>query len=147
MNAETNLRGSCLIVCEPGEMDLAESLGTELAPRHSATKIVRYSDALHAALQRDGSPSSLIALLPRTPTPGGDEPARLARMVGRLHSIAGLASSDGTVVFVQFGGGRFGTEPEPVEPELCCTAAFARSLHLERPRLCVRVVDLPAALP
>ncbi|HTU19273.1 MAG TPA: SDR family NAD(P)-dependent oxidoreductase [Gemmataceae bacterium] len=146
MSAKLNLPGRCLIVSESSEMDLAQPLRAELSSRGFPTEAIRFSEALHVALQGDGSPAHVIALLPRTP-PESDEPSQLARMVGRLHAIAGLAAAEGTIVFVQFGGGRFGAGAEPAKPEQCCAAAFARSLHLERPALKVRVVDLAPSLP
>ena len=146
MNFELNPRGRCLIVSESSEIDLAQTLRTELSGRGFPVEAIRFSDALNVALQGDGSPAHVIAFLPRM-APESDEPARLARMVGRLHAIAGLAAAEGTIVFVQFGGGRFGVGAEAAKSEQCCAAAFARSLHLERPGLCVRVVDLAPSLP
>src|SRR5205823_6554762 len=43
--------------------------------------------------------------------------------------------------FVQFGGGRFAPAPD------AGAAAFARSVHLERPDLKVRVIDLSPTVP
>ena len=50
------------------------------------------------------------------------------------------------MTFVQFGGGYFGAGTEPAHPEQCCTAALARTLHLERPELRVRVIDFANTL-
>jgi NAD(P)-dependent dehydrogenase (short-subunit alcohol dehydrogenase family)/acyl-CoA thioesterase FadM len=136
--------GRCLILSEAGETDLAESLRAELSGRGVAAEAIRFSGA-RPDTQGDGTPVNVIAILPRTALEG-DEPARLARMVSRLHAVAGLAGAEGTIVFVGFGGGRFGVGTEPAQPEQCCASAFARSLHLERSALRVRVVDLAPTL-
>ena len=71
-------------------------------------------------------------------------------MVGRLGAVGRTARglTGAGLTLVQFGGGRFGTGPRPADPEVCGSAAFARSLHLERPDLRIRVIDVdPTAEP
>lgn len=104
-------------------------------------RIIHNTDTagLAAALTHRVSASTVgtIALMPRATDLGLSPPDRLAAAVDRLHRAAGQAGESGSVLaFVQFGGGRFAPDPD------VCTAAFARSLHLERPDLKVRVVDL-----
>lgn len=85
--------------------------------------------------------SHYIAFLPET----AREEASLSldSMTMRLKSIA-TAPKNSTITYVQFGGGCFGTKEENIHPELCNAAAFARSVHLERSDLKVRVIDLDA---
>ncbi len=123
------------------------------------------ADLLQAALLEPAGPEAAslnIVLLPRQAGPGSAR-ERLARMIGRLHAAAVKAPQRGTLAFIQFGGGQFGTqassasrsrEPSgtnakvplgsrdlPADPETCAATAFAASLHLERPDLRVRVLD------
>jgi enediyne polyketide synthase len=90
----------------------------------------------------------VIGLLPRRAAPSSDDRTSLRRMIARLLAIAS-AAAPGTegVAIVQFAGGRFGTRGPPPELECAAAAAFARSLHLERPELKVRVLDLASSLP
>ncbi len=89
-----------------------------------------------------GSFSHYLAVLPQT----SSQSLPLAQMVARLKSIATPPKSTAvikpSVAYVQFGNGYFGSGSQPINPEVSCAAAFARSLHLERPDLRVRVVDL-----
>ena len=90
--------------------------------------------------------SHRIAVLPRTISRSTDDLLPLSQMMERLKSIAtppkaeAVTSCKPCVAYVQFGGGSFGSTIAP--SEACCAAAFARSLHHERPDLRVRVIDL-----
>jgi NAD(P)-dependent dehydrogenase (short-subunit alcohol dehydrogenase family)/acyl-CoA thioesterase FadM len=134
-----------LLLAEPGDADVAAALCDALgAPAATA--------GFGGAAKYAGPLSWVVAVLPRSAAPRGDERRRLLRMVGRLKSAADCAQAgDGPagrgVAFVTFGGGRFGTGPGHPDPEQCCAAGFARSLHLEDPGLRVRVIDLADTLP
>ena len=82
--------------------------------------------------------SEYIAFLPQT-----SSSFALPLMAKRLQSIANVSknSNNPSIAYIQFGGGSFG-EGKVKSPEVCCAAAFARSLHLERADLRVRVIDL-----
>ncbi|GAB1544098.1 hypothetical protein NUACC21_67740 [Scytonema sp. NUACC21] len=88
--------------------------------------------------------SHYLALLPQTSSQLEQQSLPLTAMVERLKSIATPPKRDTNtcVAYVQFGGGYFGSGVQAISPEVSCGAAFARSLHLERPDLRVRVVDL-----
>ncbi len=68
----------------------------------------------------------------------------LSLMVERLKSIVTTSKNSITpnIAYIQFGGGYFGQGKQAISPEVCCAAAFARSWHLERSDLRVRVIDL-----
>lgn len=87
----------------------------------------------------------IVAILPSSPGPSVDDRRRLERMVDRLRTVGSRSRSAGVLVIVQFGGGRFGSSAD-VDPESCGAAGFARSIHLERPRQRVRVVDLDRSI-
>ena len=46
-----------------------------------------------------------------------------------------------TITYLQFGGGYFGSQPRISDLNPCCATALAKSLHLERKDLRVRVLD------
>ena len=83
--------------------------------------------------------SYTIAILPQTCLQQPNS-LPLRKMMERLKSIV-TAPKNSTVVYVQFGGGNFGQDSQTLNPEICCAASFARSLHLERPDLKVQVID------
>ncbi len=78
---------------------------------------------------------------------------RLEEMIGRLASISSPPPAAAgprrrtTVAYIQFGGGRFGMLPEAGYLNRCCASALAKSLHLERDDLRVRVLDFDPVLP
>jgi len=90
-------------------------------------------------------PSHIIVLMPNVASSDTDPERRLRRIISRLGLVAlrdpSCITEPRTLAFVQFGGGRFGAHGEPADPEMCCSVAFAASLHLERPSWKVRVLD------
>jgi enediyne polyketide synthase len=46
-----------------------------------------------------------------------------------------------TITYIQFGSGSFGTRQPFYNPNQCCASALAKSIHLERDDLRVRVLD------
>ncbi len=122
-----------LIVSDRPQDPLTKALAAQLLSLNAVVEQCTYDQGL-----LPGSFSHYLAVLPQSTSFS----LPLAQMVARLASIATPAKTDTRpcVAYVQFGGGRFGTGSE--NPEGCCAAAFARSLHLERSDLRVRVVDL-----
>lgn len=116
----------------------ANALAGLLADRGATVRVNPFFRPTEAP---DGTTHTIV-VMPRTTDPALDPGARLAEAVGRLHRAVGQAGGSGSVLaFVQFGGGRFAPAPD------AAAAAFARSVHLERPDLQVRVIDLSPAIP
>jgi enediyne polyketide synthase len=92
--------------------------------------------------ERAGAPADvLVAVLPAGDD-GDTRPGRdTRRFVECLLASLAAVGPEGTVVFVQFGGGYFGSRPER-DGGLFSAGAFAATLHHERPGLRVRVVDV-----
>ena len=91
--------------------------------------------------------SHFIALLPRLAIERTITEKRLMRIIRRL-SFAAVPppASHGPrrrncIVFVQFGGGYFGTHSDAVFLDQCCATALAKSVYLERDDLKMRVID------
>jgi len=125
-----------------------DALGAELRTRGAAVRQASFARSGDEALATDPRFSHLIAVLPDSVDASRAAPDRLADAIGRLRSIA-LAPNRpadrprATVAYVQFGGGRFGHGGSAVPYDQVSAYGFAASLHLERPDLRVRVIDVP----
>ena len=135
-----------LILFDSRDRAPADALFAEIVSRGAVAELTPFDSVTRAALQRDSRFTHQIAVLPRVP--GEGTPAvRVAEMISRVISLAQApvknapADRRTTVAYVQFGGGFFGSDNSGVEPELCNALAFARTLHLERKDLRVRVLD------
>jgi len=138
---------SCvLIISDDSESAIATALQSELKGKGAQAQIVFFSEAPQG-LEKGIVFTQYVTILPRIPDYGLSPAARLLTMVERLRTAVILESSvktltsNTTITYVQFGGGFFGTEMKHGDIEQCCAAAFAASVHHERPQLKVRVVD------
>lgn len=111
---------------------------------HAATFDTIQSPAFKDAFDRF---SHFIAVLPQITTDSELTENRLKRIISRL-SFAAVPppASHGPrrrtcLVFVQFGGGYFGTRSDAAFLDQCCATALAKSVYLERDDLKIRVVD------
>ena len=91
--------------------------------------------------------SHFIAVLPRTADESNLSEDHLRDIIRRL-SFAAVPppASHGPrrrncLVFVQFGGGYFGTRSDEAFLDQCCATALAKSVYLEREDLKTRVID------
>ncbi len=132
-------KAQILIVTDEVESKIANCLSEQLLLAGAQIKKVTYQELLVDNSVVKETISHYIAVLPDSESAQKSLP--LAQMVARLKSIC-TAITNACVAYVQFGGGRFGSGSQTMNPEVCCGAGFARSLHLERPDLQVRVVDL-----
>lgn len=140
--------GHVLILSEHGEAKLVGALSKRLAALGAKTEVAGFKDAVSGRIALESSRTQVIGVLASVASRTGNERERFLRMIQRLRAIVDAASKARSlnVAFVQFGGGRFGTDPEPSDPEVCCATAFARSLSLERSYLRIRVIDLAATI-
>ena len=94
----------------------------------------------------------LLSVLPRTSREIKQSEGRLKSIIRRLAcaAIPSPASRGrrrrNCLAFVQFGGGFFGTRSSAARLSQCCTAALAKSVHLERHDLKTRVIDFDPEL-
>lgn len=152
-----------LILADREETDPhARALAQALSGLGATVSIWPYT--AEGALER-GRFSHTFAILSPRPT-GAEEAAAaspadaalgadpLARMVRRLHAAAAVSSGPNrfprqrvnALTFVQFGGGTFTGVPALEPKEDTGVVSFAASVHLERPRQRVKVVDLAPEL-
>ncbi len=140
-------QASVLLLTESSEQEISQVLAARLTNLGARVCPAPYSAASGEPAQ--GPWTHVLAILPRQAEAAEDVNQHLAGMVGRLARVAALVGQGqaaSSIAFVQFGGGRFGTTPVPALPQQCCTASFARSLHLERPALSIQVIDLAATI-
>ncbi len=135
-----------LIFFDALDPEPADALFAEIVARGGLAERIPFDAVTRAALQRDSRFTHQIAILPRVPCEGTPA-ARVAEMVSRVTSLAQAPVKNvpvnrrTTVAYIQFGDGSFGSNATGEEPELCNALAFARTLHLERKDLRVRVLD------
>jgi acyl-CoA thioesterase FadM/NADP-dependent 3-hydroxy acid dehydrogenase YdfG len=136
-----------LILCGPDNTDVYLPLRDDLIKRGARVQIASYADARKKALVADSTFTHLIAILPRTPGTFEANEAYLESVVMYLASLtpsppaADAPRRRTMVTYLQFGGGYFGSQPRISDLNPCCATALAKSLHLERKDLRVRVLD------
>jgi acyl transferase domain-containing protein/acyl-CoA thioesterase FadM/NADP-dependent 3-hydroxy acid dehydrogenase YdfG/phosphopantetheinyl transferase len=136
-----------LILCGPDNTDVYLPLRDGLKKCGARVHIASFADARKKALVADITFSHLIAILPRTPGTFEANEAYLESVVMNLASLtpsppaADAPRRRTTVIYLQFGGGYFGSQPRISDLNPCCATALAKSLHLERKDLRVRVLD------
>lgn len=139
-----------LIVLEPEEADLVAAVNQELQQIGAKVKVTSYEEMLAGSLIQEVEFTHFIAVLPRNVKGESSPEIRLKRAMERLHAVATPPPpSQGqreytSVSYIQFGGGYFGKLHQIGDIEQGCTIGFASTLHLERPDLKVRIIDLPA---
>jgi NAD(P)-dependent dehydrogenase (short-subunit alcohol dehydrogenase family)/acyl carrier protein/3-hydroxymyristoyl/3-hydroxydecanoyl-(acyl carrier protein) dehydratase len=142
-----------LIVANPHNKAWAKSLSKKLKYKAAQVKIVDFRKL--SELPADNY-THIIAILPSDSEPNITAIDRLEKAMSQLRTVATFpvkrdlskaAWSDRdqtSVSYIQFGDGYFGKEKQLGTIDTNCTVGFAASLHLERPDLKVRVIDLPS---
>ncbi|MEQ8825375.1 MAG: SDR family NAD(P)-dependent oxidoreductase [Filomicrobium sp.] len=143
--ADLELTGSDFLVCyDPTDPEAADALCAQITARGGVAERVSFDSVTSSTLQNGRRFTHHIAVLPRT-TSEGAPTERVAKIISRLISLTNVPAATPerptTVAYVQYGGGFFGNNAKGTEPELCNALSFARTLHLERDDLRVRVLD------
>ncbi|WP_085315806.1 type I polyketide synthase [Derxia lacustris] len=133
-----------LVLHDPADAALAAAFQRALLAAGAAEALC-LSHAVAAIRHSHAEPAFThrIGLLPRQ----GAAAPTLADCVARLQPFATLPRRPGpgsALALVQFGGGDFGASAGALDQ--VGTAAFAASLHLERPDLALRAIDVDPAL-
>jgi enediyne polyketide synthase len=138
-----------LIVSEPEAAELVAVVTQKLQQIGAQVEVTSFEAMLAGSLIQKVEFTHFIAVLPYNVQPDTSPATRLKRAMERLHSVATPPpSSQGqreytSVSYIQFGGGYFGKLHQVGDIEQGCTIGFASTLHLERPDLKVRIIDLP----
>ncbi len=131
-----------LILADTVDSAVVQALQNHLSGLGAQVKSISYQQ-FTAKENGWNSFSHYLAILPQSNTSAA---LPLPQMMARLRSIVTPKSQpDACIAYVQFGGGNFGRNGK-THPASSCAAAFARTLHLERPELRVRVIDLASEL-
>ncbi len=140
---------SFLVFFDAQDRDPAGALCAEIVARGGLAELAAFDAHTRAKLQADGKFTHQLAFLLRVAGEGAPI-ERVAAMISRGVSLAQVAPRVGqkpaTVACVQFGGGSFGSDAPGAVPEAGNALAFARTLHLERRDLHVRVLDFAKSI-
>ncbi len=146
-------KANVLILSPDSQDDICQALGDQLVERGAGVFRIAYDPDTSIDFSHGfGKFSHFIVVLPRSSRE--DPPAEddMKSIIGRL-ACAALPSpaSSGRrrhacLAFIQFGGGVFGTGSDAADLHQCCTSALAKSVHLERRDLKVRVIDFDSKI-
>ena len=125
-----------LLISDNIDSSITQAFSDRLLTLEATTKKVTYKEVDDRIFKNH---SHYIAILPENFASQTSLP--LAEMVGRLKSIA-TAPKDSCIAYIQFGSPNSDNHEASINLPSLCAAAFARSVHLERPDLKVRVVTL-----
>jgi enediyne polyketide synthase len=138
---------NALILSDPVSNDVGESIQRAMLSQGAQVRTANFEEAFVHNLNHDPAFSMLVAILPMISGPWQSPEIYLQQMIKQLSSIASPPPASKaprrrtTVVYIQFGGGSFGTKETFYYPNQCCASALAKSIHLERDDLRVRVLD------
>lgn len=133
---------SVAIQCDIDERPLAAALAAQLTKLGANTVIL---DAVQLERDPRSDIDRIIVLLPRCVSSGSSASDLVATSVARLRASAVTSARQRrcqSLTYVQFGGMSEGLRAAPGSFATSCSSAFAASIHLERPDLLVRVIDL-----
>ncbi len=138
-----------LIVSEPEAVDFVAVVNQKLEKIGAQVEITSFGEMLANSLIEKPEFTHFIAVLPHNVEAETSPETQVKRAMERLHAVATPPqASQGqreytSVSYIQFGGGYFGKLHQVGDIEEGCTIGFASTLHLERPDLKVRIIDLP----
>ncbi|RCJ30594.1 hypothetical protein A6770_21135 [Nostoc minutum NIES-26] len=139
-----------LIVAESEAADFVPVVTQKLQLIGAQVEVTNFEEILANSLIQKVEFTHFIAVLPRNVKGETSPETQLKRAMARLHAVATPPpSSQGqreytSVSYIQFNGGYFGKLQQIGDIEQGCTIGFVSTLHLERPDLKVRIIDLPA---
>lgn len=139
-----------LIVAESEAADLVAVVTQKLQQIGAQVEVTSFEEILANSLIQKVEFTHFIAVLPCNVKGEASPETQLKRAMARLHAVATPPPSSQaqreytSVSYIQFGGGYFGKLQQIGDIEQGCTVGFVSTLHLERPDLKVRIIDLPA---
>jgi NAD(P)-dependent dehydrogenase (short-subunit alcohol dehydrogenase family)/acyl-CoA thioesterase FadM/3-hydroxymyristoyl/3-hydroxydecanoyl-(acyl carrier protein) dehydratase len=138
---------NALLLSDPDNNNILESLRFGILRQGGQVRVATFEEAGIHNLNHDPAFSLLIAILPVTSGPWQSPDRYLRRLVEQLSSIASPPPASRahrrrtTITYIQFGSGSFNPRQPFDNPNQYCASALAKSIHLERDDLRVRVLD------
>lgn len=142
-----------LIVAASEAVDMVGEFSTILQQQGAKVQVVSFVEMSQRSLGQSSDFTHFIAILPRHPHQETTSSDRLQQAMEQLYTVATPPQAStaqrehSSVTYVQFGGGYFGKQEQINQVEQGCVIGFASTLHIERPDLKVRVIDLPRQTP
>jgi acyl transferase domain-containing protein/3-hydroxymyristoyl/3-hydroxydecanoyl-(acyl carrier protein) dehydratase/acyl carrier protein/NADP-dependent 3-hydroxy acid dehydrogenase YdfG len=133
-------KDSFLIVTDRLRNKLAQELGQMLQKYDVESTITTFSKLKQSYVLKQKVFSHIVVILPKT-----DLRNDMESMIDRLQSVIqpGLEYGlNASITYIQYGGGKFGSDLDQVPLRASTAKAFASSLHQERPNAKIRVIDL-----
>ena len=143
---------NALILSDPDSNGQCESLRAAILRRGAKVRNATFDEAIIQNLNQEPSFSMLIAFLPMTSQPWQSFDIYLRQLIKQISSIVSPPPASKaprrrtTIAYIQFGGGLSGTAQPYYNPNNYCAAAIAKSIHLERDDLRVRMLDFSRGL-
>ena len=141
----TDSLSNILLVSDSYDCSVVRAIGDHLSALEVLAKQVTYKELDGEDFKTNYS--HYIAFLPKIEkiAVSGQISLPLEEMVQRLISIA-TAPKNSCICYIQFGNLNSDDNQAHINPPSLCAAAFARSVHLERPDLKVRVITFAPEL-
>lgn len=130
------------IQCDDSERPLAAALATQF--ESLGAKTVTFNPASLLACERTDF-RRMVIVLPRCVLFGANDVSLVSTSVRRLRAAAVVSARQReceSLAYLQFGGFGLATSGSSASFPTACVSGFAASVHLERPSVRVRVLDL-----
>ncbi len=141
-----------LILSEGPNQDLAQEIKKHFSFSRAQVRSLPYSDIPKKGLDKFSDIDCAIFILPTNAERSEFDEMALKQIIDTLHTAISLSLQSNTngeriVAFVQYGYGTFGDHDFIRNIGSCCARAIASTLHLERPSLRVRIIDVDERSP
>ena len=137
-----------VIVAEKLETTEVEALKVSLQRKGAATETYTFEEFETRSLIQAPEFTHYIAVMPQTANEELSASDRLQKSMDQMYSVAAPMQASKaqreytSVTYLQFGGGYFGKLQQINHIDQGCLIGFASTVHLERPDLKVRVIDI-----
>ena len=138
-----------LIVTAEPDVELVNGLSQELSQRGATVQTIDFAKMGERSLIESTEFTHFMAVMPPAEQTDMVASDRLRQSMEQMYAIAtppqaSKANREYTsITYIQFGGGYFGKLKELNHIDQGCLIGFASTVHIERPDLKVRVIDIP----
>lgn len=145
-----------LIVTAEPDVKLVNVLSQQLSQRGAMVQTIGFAEMDERSMIKSTEFTHFMAVMPQAEQVDMTVSDRLRQSMEQMYAIAtppqaSKANREYTsITYIQFGGGYFGKQGELNHIDRGCLIGFSSTVHIERPDLKVRVIDIPrenATLP